>query len=48
MAVKGRTKDDVLSAFQRRIVHNADAEMAEALRQIEEIARLRLADRLGS
>jgi OHCU decarboxylase len=47
MAVKGRSKDEILAAFERRIGHNADAEMAEALRQIEEIARLRLADRLG-
>lgn len=47
MAVKGRTKDEILVAFERRIGHDMEAEMAEALRQIEEIARLRLADRMG-
>jgi OHCU decarboxylase len=47
MAVKGRTKAEIVSAFERRIGNDAEAEMAEALRQIEEIARLRLVDRLA-
>ena len=46
MAVKGATKEQILAAFERRIAHNADAEFAEALAQIERIAALRLADRL--
>ncbi len=46
MAVKGATKEEILAAFERRIAHDADAEFAEALAQIERIAALRLADRL--
>lgn len=46
MAVKGATKEQILAAFERRIAHDADAEFAEALAQIERIAALRLADRL--
>ena len=46
MAVKGATKDEILSAFKRRIAHDVDTEFAEALTQIERIALLRLKDRL--
>jgi OHCU decarboxylase len=46
MAVKGATKDQILAGFERRIDHDADAEFAEALTQIEKIAALRLSDRL--
>ena len=42
MAVKGRTKDDVLEGFRRRITNDAEAEFAEALAQVERIALLRL------
>ncbi len=44
MAVKGRTKEDILESFQRRITNDAEAEFAEALAQIERIAFLRLKD----
>ncbi len=46
MAVKGRSKDDILAAFETRLKNTADAEFEEALRQIEAIALLRLKDRL--
>ncbi len=46
LAVKGRTKADVIASFESRLKHNSDAEFAEALRQIEQIALLRLKDRL--
>ncbi|MBN9508982.1 MAG: allantoinase PuuE [Alphaproteobacteria bacterium] len=42
MAVKGRGKAEILAAFETRLAHASDAEFAEALRQIEQIARLRL------
>ncbi len=45
-AVKGKTKSDILRAFEQRIGNDADVEFAEALRQIERIALLRLQDRL--
>jgi OHCU decarboxylase len=48
LAVKGRTKADVIGSFENRIKNSADAEFAEALRQIEQIALLRLKDRLPS
>lgn len=46
LAVKGRGKAEILAAFESRLANDADAEFAEALRQIEQIAKLRLADRL--
>ncbi len=45
--VKGRTKDDILAAFETRIGNSPDAEFDEALRQIERIALLRLEQRLS-
>lgn len=48
IAVKGLDKDHILAAFERRLNNEADAERAEALRQIERIALLRLRDRLPS
>ncbi len=48
MAVKGRTKNEILAAFETRVKNDAAVEFDEALRQIERIARLRLADRLPS
>ena len=44
IAVKGLTKDHILSAFQTRIGNDRDTEFAEACRQVERIALLRLED----
>ena len=41
-AVKGGTKDDVLAALEARSRRGMDDELAEALRQVSRIARLRL------
>ena len=46
MAIKGRHRDDILAAFEARLANDPEAEHAEALRQIEQIALLRLEDRL--
>ncbi|NIX76503.1 allantoinase PuuE [Microvirga terricola] len=48
MAVKGRTKDEILAAFEERVAHDADREFDTAVVQIELIALLRLKDRLPS
>ena len=42
MAIRGRTKGEILDAFERRLAHDRDQEVNEALTQIERIARLRL------
>ncbi|MBB4006451.1 2-oxo-4-hydroxy-4-carboxy-5-ureidoimidazoline decarboxylase [Allorhizobium taibaishanense] len=42
IAVKGLTKDDILSAFETRIANSQDAEFSTACMQVEKIARLRL------
>lgn len=42
MAVRGRTKAEIVAAFERRLRNDAAAEFAEALAQIERISRLRL------
>jgi OHCU decarboxylase len=42
MAIRGRSKAEVLDAFERRLANDEAAERQEALRQIERIARLRL------
>ncbi|MBV1704381.1 MAG: allantoinase PuuE [Hyphomicrobiales bacterium] len=47
IAVRGRTKSDVLAAFEARLENGREAELAEALAQIDRIAALRLKDRLG-
>jgi 2-oxo-4-hydroxy-4-carboxy-5-ureidoimidazoline decarboxylase len=44
LAVKGRTKDDVLEALEQRMPHDLDVEWAEALRQVGRIAAFRLHD----
>jgi 2-oxo-4-hydroxy-4-carboxy-5-ureidoimidazoline decarboxylase len=44
LAVKGRTRAQILAAFERRLHNSIEAEFEEALRQIAEIARLRLDD----
>jgi 2-oxo-4-hydroxy-4-carboxy-5-ureidoimidazoline decarboxylase len=44
LAVKGRTREQILAAFEHRLHNSIEAEFEEALSQIAEIARLRLAD----
>ena len=39
-----RSQSSIIANMQARVGNARDAEMAEALRQIERIARLRLAD----
>jgi OHCU decarboxylase len=48
MAVKGRSKDEILAAFEERLQNDADREFDAALVQIELIALARLKDRLPS
>ena len=47
MAVKGKSKADILAAFQRRLASDADAETRTALEEIDRIAALRLRDILA-
>jgi OHCU decarboxylase len=47
LAVKGRTKAEILAAFERRLAHDPAAEFAEALAQVERIALLRLKEMMG-
>jgi 2-oxo-4-hydroxy-4-carboxy-5-ureidoimidazoline decarboxylase len=42
IAVKGRTKDEILAGFERRITAAPEAERATALAEVARIARLRL------
>ena len=46
IAVRDNTKDDILRAFERRLQQDRDSEVAEACRQVERIAELRLRDML--
>ncbi|WP_193367825.1 2-oxo-4-hydroxy-4-carboxy-5-ureidoimidazoline decarboxylase [Pelagibius marinus] len=46
MAVKGRTKEEILAAFETRLENDPAAEAATALEQIERIALLRLKEML--
>jgi OHCU decarboxylase len=46
LAVKGRTKAEVIQSFETRLRNDASTEFDEALRQIERIALLRLKDRM--
>ena len=48
LAVKGSTKHDVLAALERRRGRSRDEELAEALSQVDKIARLRLEDSCGT
>jgi OHCU decarboxylase len=48
MAVKGRSKAEILAAFERRLANDAATEQRTALEQIERIALLRLEDLLPS
>ena len=43
-AVKGKTKAEILAAFERRLENDADAETRTALAEIDRIAALRLED----
>ena len=44
IAVKGKSRGDILAAFRARLTNDFEAEKAEALRQIHRIAQLRLAE----
>jgi 2-oxo-4-hydroxy-4-carboxy-5-ureidoimidazoline decarboxylase len=44
LAVRGHTRQSIIANMQARVRNAGDAEMAEALRQIERIALLRLTD----
>jgi OHCU decarboxylase len=46
MAIKGRSKAEIVEGFERRLKNDRDQEFAEALAQINRIARLRLNDML--
>ena len=48
IAVKGKTKDDILAAFRTRIDNDRATEFATACRQVERIALLRLSDMVPS
>ncbi len=46
IAVKGLSKAEILAAFERRLNHDRDTELATALAQVERIAFLRLEELL--
>jgi OHCU decarboxylase len=46
LAVKGRTKEEVIAAMRNRLGADAEAEFETALGEIERIAQLRIKDRL--
>ena len=46
MAVKGRSRAEILAAFERRVDETPEREFETALCEVEKIARLRLADLL--
>lgn len=45
---RGLSKQEILSAFTERVTHDAATERAEALRQINRIASLRLQDKFAA
>lgn len=47
MAVKGRSKDDILAAFEKRLGHDAETEAKTALAEIDRIAAFRIGDILA-
>ena len=47
MAVKGKSKAEILAAFRRRLANDANAETTAALGEIDRIAALRLKDILS-
>ena len=48
LAVKGKSRHEILAAFEQRLAHSAEAEFEEALDQIARIARFRLDDLIRS
>ncbi len=48
LAVKGRTKGEILAAFESRVENDRETEFETACRQVERIAYLRLKDMLPS
>ena len=48
IAVKGKTKDEILAAFETRIGNDRATEFDTACREVERIALLRLKDMLPS
>jgi OHCU decarboxylase len=48
IAVRDNTKASIMDAFQRRIDNDSDTEFAEACRQVERIAELRLIEKFGA
>ena len=48
MAVKGRSRAEIIQAFEDRVNNDAETEFATALAQVERIALLRLNDMLPS
>jgi 2-oxo-4-hydroxy-4-carboxy-5-ureidoimidazoline decarboxylase len=48
LAVKGSSTEQILAALEHRLRATADAELAEALRQVDRIARLRLDDAIST
>ena len=48
IAVKDNTKASIVQAFERRIGNDREAEFAEACRQVERIAELRLLEKFSS
>lgn len=47
LAVRGHDKHSILAAFERRLDHDLDGEIAEALAQIARIGEFRLNDLIG-
>ena len=47
IAVRDHDKPGILAAFRRRIGQDRETEFAEACRQVERIAALRLKEKLG-
>ena len=44
LAVKGKTKAEILAAFEARLQHNPAAELKTALAEIDRIAALRIGE----
>ncbi|WP_238654919.1 2-oxo-4-hydroxy-4-carboxy-5-ureidoimidazoline decarboxylase [Paenibacillus piscarius] len=47
LAVRGKDKEDIISAIRERVSRSAEEERAQALREISRITRFRLEDLLG-
>jgi OHCU decarboxylase len=48
IAVRDNTKATIMAAFKRRISNDRDAEFAEACKQVERIAELRLMEKFSA